>query len=194
MPISISSTNFQGLTLITAHHFNDGAFFLTKYYRKIDFERYGLPCDYTESSVISYKKGTLRGLHYQNQPSQAKLIYIISGSIFLVALDLRYDLTTFGHYQSWIFSANENKAIFFPELFAIGILVLQDTIISFNCTGDYIPKKCGGIIWNDVELNIPWPIDTVKSPILLSEKDKSLQTFKEYRKRSEIQVNKYNTT
>ncbi|MDR1243853.1 MAG: dTDP-4-dehydrorhamnose 3,5-epimerase family protein [Endomicrobium sp.] len=182
MPISISSTNFQGLALITAHHFNDGAFFLTKYYRKTDFERYGLPCDYTESSVISYKKGTLRGLHYQNQPSQAKLIYIISGSIFLVALDLRYNLTTFGHYQSWIFNANENKAIFFPELVAMGILALQDTIISFNCTGEYISEKCSGIIWSDRELNIPWPIDRVKSPILLSEKDKNLQTFKEYKK------------
>ncbi|MDR1418619.1 MAG: dTDP-4-dehydrorhamnose 3,5-epimerase family protein [Endomicrobium sp.] len=182
MPISISPTGFQGLSLITAHHFNDGDFSLTKYYRKTDFEQYGLPCNYTENNVISYKKGALRGLHYQDQPSQAKLIYVVSGSIFLVALDLRYNLTTFGRYQRWIFSAYENKAIFLPELFAVGILALQDTIISFNCTGEYIQEKCRGIIWNDKELNIQWPIDSVKSPILLSEKDKNLKTFKEYRK------------
>jgi dTDP-4-dehydrorhamnose 3,5-epimerase len=183
MPISIFRTGFQGLTLINTHHFNerDGDFSLTKYYNKTDFERYGLPCNYTENNVISYKKGTLRGLHYQNQPSQAKLIYVISGSIFLVALDLSRGSTSFGRHQSWIFSSDENKAIFLPELFGVGILALQDTIISFNCTGEYIPEKCGGIIWNDKELNIQWPLDNVKSPIFLSEKDKELQTFKEYR-------------
>jgi dTDP-4-dehydrorhamnose 3,5-epimerase len=181
MPISISSTGFQGLTLINTHHFNDGDFSLTKYYHKTDFERYGLPYDYSENNIISYKKRTLRGLHYQNQPSQAKLIYVISGSIFLVVLDLRRDSTTFGRHQSWIFSANENRAIFLPELFAIGVLALQDTIISFNCTGEYIPEKCGGIIWDDKELNISWPIDVVKSPILVLEKDKTLKTFKDYR-------------
>jgi hypothetical protein len=72
----------------------------------------------------------------------------------------------------------KNNAVYIPENFATGILSLIDnTIISYNCTGEYIPDKCGGIIWNDRELNVYWPIDKLNAPVLLSEKDKKLQTF-----------------
>jgi dTDP-4-dehydrorhamnose 3,5-epimerase len=184
MALGFITTNIPGLTIITTHQYDDGLFSINKYFQKEAFEKAGLPNNFTESNIISYKKGTLRGLHYQKKPSQGKLIYVISGSIFITALDVREGSETFGRYECFTLTSKQNDAIFIPEYFALGILSLaENTMISFDCTGEYLPDKCGGIIWNDNVLNIQWPVDDLDSPILLTEKDKKLQSFSEYKHR-----------
>jgi dTDP-4-dehydrorhamnose 3,5-epimerase len=181
MSINFNKTNIFGLIIINAHQYDDDFFSLKKFFQKDVFEKINMPTDFREASIISYKRGTLRGLHYQKNPSQGKLIYIISGVLFVVALDLREESERFGQYEKTTLVSEQSNAVYIPENFATGILSLTDnTIISYNCTGEYIPENCGGILWNDPELNIPWPIDKLDSPVLLSEKDKKLQTFYEY--------------
>jgi dTDP-4-dehydrorhamnose 3,5-epimerase len=184
MSLTFQETGIQGLTIIMPHQYNDDHFYLNKYFEKSSYLKQGLPTKFSEYSIIIYQKGTLRGLHFQNHPSQGKLIYVIAGSIFLIALDLRKNSKTFGNYKDFYFFANEHKAIYIPEMFANGVLSLEyNTIISYNCVGDYIPKNSSGIIWNDRILNIPWPIDNIIGVLNISEKDKKLQTFKEFTKK-----------
>jgi dTDP-4-dehydrorhamnose 3,5-epimerase len=181
MSINCINTSIPDLTVINTHRHDDSFFSLKKFFQKTVFDEFGLSSDFREANIISYKKGTLRGLHYQKNPSQGKLIYIISGVLFVIALDLRKGSKTFGKYESFTFTAGQSNAVYIPENFATGILSLDDnTIISYNCTGEYMPDKCGGIIWHDQELNISWPIDKLDSPLLVSKKDKALQNFYEY--------------
>jgi dTDP-4-dehydrorhamnose 3,5-epimerase len=185
MPLGFTTTNISGLTLITTHQYDDGLFSISKYYQNGAFKDAGLLVNFTESNIISYKKGTLRGLHYQKNPSQGKLIYLISGAIFVAALDLRGGSETFGRYECFSFTPKCHKAVFIPEYFAVGVLSLAEhTTVSYCCTGKFMPEKCGGIIWSDIELHIPWPIDNLDGPVLLTEKDKKLQNFSEYRRLS----------
>jgi dTDP-4-dehydrorhamnose 3,5-epimerase len=181
MPIDIVETNIPDLAIIIPHQYDDGTFYLTKYFQKDVFDDAGLPIDFSEANIVAYKKGTLRGLHYQEKPSQGKLICVVRGSVFVTALDLRENSKTFGRYECFTLFSKLNKAIYIPELFAIGILALKDAVVSYNCTGKYIPENCGGITWSDAELNIPWPLDKLGGPVRITEKDGILQTFGEYR-------------
>jgi dTDP-4-dehydrorhamnose 3,5-epimerase len=189
MLLDFISTSISSLTTIIAHHYNDGSFSLKKYFQNDFYRDAGLPVDFSEANIITYKKGVLRGLHYQNAPSQGKLAFVAAGSAFIAAVDLREISKTFGMYECFSLSAGQNKAVYIPELFAFGVLSLEEnTVLCYNCTGEYLPEKCDGIIWNDRELNIPWPIDELDSPPVLSEKDKKLQSFYDYRSLSKILV------
>jgi dTDP-4-dehydrorhamnose 3,5-epimerase len=182
MAFSFFETSISDLTIILPHQFRDERGCYTKYFEKNEYKKRGLPTDYSESSEIVSCKGTLRGLHYQNVPSQGKLIHVVIGSIFDVAVDLRKDSATFGKYECFVLRGNENKAVFIPENFAHGFLVLEDnTIFSYQSTGPYMPENNNGIIWNDDELGINWPLDELDSPLIVSEKDRKLQTFADYR-------------
>jgi dTDP-4-dehydrorhamnose 3,5-epimerase len=185
MALIFSNTAIAGLTLITPHQIREERGCFCKYFSKKNFEENSLPSDFSEFSVnMSYKKGTLRGMPYQHNPSQARLVYVITGSIFDVALDLRQNSNTFGKYECFYLSANSYQAVFIPGDFAHGCLSLEDnTIICEQFTGDYIPENSGRIIWNDKELNIPWPINALNVPLIISEKDNDSQTFVQYRKR-----------
>ena len=134
------------------------------------------------------KKGALRGLHYQTVDSQAKLIHVISGVLFDVALDLREDSSTFGEYHTELLRAEDNKVVFIPEGFAHGFIALTDnTVFSYQCSGSYVPEACGGIRWDDPELNIPWPLKEYGvEKVIATEKDKNWPTLSEYKLRNEI--------
>jgi dTDP-4-dehydrorhamnose 3,5-epimerase len=181
MPLDFIDTSIAGLTKIIAHCYNDGSFSLKKYFQKDSCKNAGLQVNLSEANIVAYKKGVLRGLHYQDAPSQGKLVFAVAGSAFIVAVDLREMSKTYGKHECFNLSVEQNKAVYIPELFAFGVLSLEEnTLLCYNCTGEYLPEKCGGIIWNDRELNISWPIDKLGSPLLLSEKDKKLQNFHEY--------------
>ncbi|GHV92555.1 dTDP-4-dehydrorhamnose 3,5-epimerase [Spirochaetia bacterium] len=181
MSITFSETSLQGLVIINPHQFNDGNFHLKKYFEEDVFIQQGLPAHFSEFNEIKYQKGVLRGLHYQRSPSQGKLLYIISGSVFIAAIDLRDDSVTFGKTECFLFSDNQQRAIYIPEYFANGVLAMENnTIISYGCVGKFIPENCGGIIWNDVDLDISWPIDILNAPLKISGKDNNLQTLKQY--------------
>lgn len=187
MPLEFIETGISGLTVITAHHYNDGFFSLKKYFQKDFYESAGLPVDFSDVNIIAYKKGVLRGLHYQKAPSQGKLVFVAAGSVFIAAVDLREDSKTFGKKECFNVSAVQNRAVYIPGLFALGVSALEEnTVLCYNCTGEYLAENCGGILWNDKELNIPWPLGVLGTPPIISEKDRNLQTFAQYREREYV--------
>lgn len=180
MAFTFSKTNINELLVITPHMFLDDRGLYKKYYEKNIFKENGITCEFTESSDIVSDKGVIRGLHYQTEKSQAKLIHVIKGSIFDVAVDLRKDSSTFGQWYSKLLTAEDNLAMFIPEGFAHGFLALEDnTIFSYQCSGEYVPSACGGIKWDDSDLNIDWPINLIDK-LIISDKDKELQSFEEF--------------
>lgn len=182
MPFEFGKTNIKGLIVIKPHMFPDDRGLYKKYYEKNIFAENGISCRFTESSDLYSKKGALRGLHYQTVDSQAKLIHVISGALFDVALDLRENSLTFGEYHTELLKAEDNKVIFIPEGFAHGFIALTDnTVFSYQCSGRYVPEACGGIRWDDPDLNIPWPLKEYGvEKVIATEKDKNWPTLSEY--------------
>lgn len=183
MPFKFQKTDIEGLVVIQPHMFPDDRGLYKKYYEKNIFASNGIICEFTESSDLHSKKGALRGLHYQTINSQAKLIHVISGILFDVALDLRENSPTFGRYHTELLNADDNKIIFIPEGFAHGFIALTDnTVFSYQCSGRYIPEACGGIRWNDPELNIPWPLEEYAvERVIATQKDMNWPTLLEYK-------------
>lgn len=184
MPFKFEKTGIDGVLVITPHMFLDERGMYKKHYERRVYAENGIDCIFTESSDLHSKKGVLRGLHYQTAESQAKLVRMISGSVFDVALDLRPDSMTFGRYHAELLTAADNKAIYIPAGFAHGFLSLSDnTIFSYQCSGKYVPAACGGIRWDDPSLDIPWPLEEYGiSRVILTEKDMAWPTWEEYTK------------
>lgn len=182
MAFEFYKTYIDGLVVIQPHMFPDDRGLYKKYYEKDIFEENGITCTFTESSDLYSKKGALRGLHYQTIDSQAKLIHVISGVLFDVALDLRESSPTFGKYHTELLRAQDNKVVFIPEGFAHGFIALEDnTIFSYQCSGKYVPEACGGIRWDDPELSIPWPLKEYGvEKVIATEKDKNWPSLAEY--------------
>lgn len=183
MPFRFENTKIEGLKIITPHMYPDDRGLYKKYYEKNIFAENGITCEFTESSDLYSKKGALRGLHYQTENSQAKLIHVIKGKLFDVAVDLRAGSDTFGQYHAELVDAEQHKAVFIPEGFAHGFISLtEDTIFSYQCSGSYVPEACGGILWNDPDLNIPWPLEEYGiDKVIATEKDQNWPTLKEYK-------------
>lgn len=190
MPIRIKNLEIDGMKLIKPHLFEDDRGIYRKYYEKEQFRACGIDVEFTESSDIYSEKGALRGLHYQHEHSQAKLIHVLSGVLFDVALDLRRDSMSFGNYHVELMKAEDNTILYIPEGFAHGFIALADhTIFSYQCSGKYHPESAGGILWNDENLNIPWPIrDYGITDIIATEKDLTWPTLEAYCHMSDIVI------
>lgn len=179
MAFIFHETDIKDLMVIEPHVFEDKRGIYRKYYEKEIFYKHNIKDDFWESSDLYSRKGSLRGLHYQTGESQSKLIRVISGKLFDVAVDLRKESETFGKYHTELLSCTDNKIIYIPKGFAHGFIALEDnTIFSYQCAGKYIPEMCGGIVWNDEYLNIPWPLEEYEiNEIIATEKDKSWPCF-----------------
>lgn len=182
MPFKFIDTEIEGIKKIEPHIFSDDRGLYIKYYEKNVFRENGILSEFNETSDQFSNKGSLRGLHYQTKDSQAKLIHMISGEIFDVAIDLRKNSKTFGKYHAELLSDKNKIALYIPEGFAHGYIALSDnTIFSYQCSETYLPQYCGGIRWNDEDLSIPWPLKEYKiDTVIATEKDKSWPTLKEY--------------
>lgn len=182
MPFEFKKTEIEGLLVITPHMYPDERGLYKKIYEKDIYSKNGITYEFNECSDIYSKKGALRGLHYQTRESQAKLIHVIKGALYDVALDLRDNSPTFGMYHSELLNEEDNKVIFIPEGFAHGFISLTDeTIFSYMCSGRYLPKYCGGIRWDDTKLNIQWPLGQFDiKEVITTEKDKNWPTLDEY--------------
>ena len=182
MSFEFQQTELPGLIVIRPHIYPDERGLYTKYYEKHVFAENGITCSFHESSDLYSQKGALRGLHYQTEPSQAKLIHVIAGVLFDVALDLSEDSPTFGAYHTELLKSDEQKIVFIPEGFAHGFIALsENTVFSYQCSGAYVPDACGGIRWNDPELQIPWPLQEYGiEKVIATEKDRSWPTLAEY--------------
>lgn len=177
-------TGIEGLVVIEPTVFGDHRGFFMETYSKKDFEEIGLVMEFVQDNHSKSKKGVFRGLHFQLQKSQGKLVRVTAGSVLDVAVDLRRDSKTFGKWYVVELTAENKKQFYVPEGFAHGFITLEDnTEFLYKCTNYYAPEFDSGIIWNDKELNIEYNFEKYginMDEILLSEKDKNLQTFKEF--------------
>ena len=173
-------TGIEGLSIITPKLFLDSRGYFFESYNKNDFKEIGIDCEFVQDNQSKSSKGVLRGLHYQKQYSQAKLVRVIKGSVYDVAVDLRPASPTFGEYRSVILTAENKKQFFIPKGFAHGFLVLSPTAeFTYKCDDFYHPEDEAGILWSDKTLNIFWPVEEVKGNIILSDKDKKWPSLEE---------------
>jgi len=170
--LKLIETGIKDLYIIEPQIFGDNRGYFMESYNKKEFERLGLHYDFVQDNQSKSKKGVLRGLHFQKNYPQAKFVRVLEGEVFDVAVDLRKNSKTYGKWFGVILS-DENKRMFMiPRGFAHGFVVLSETAtFTYKCDEFYHPEDEGGIIWDDKDINIDWPIDFEP---LLSEKDKKI--------------------
>lgn len=183
MAITIERTPIEGLTLIHPHVFEDERGYFIKDFEAHLYEENNLPVKFFEFNESKSKKGTIRGLHFQQKYSQGKLIRVIKGAVFDVAVDLRFGSPTFGKWMGFELSEYNHDVLYIPEGFAHGFLALEDdTIFSYKCTNKYAPEFDSGIRYNDPDINVEWPVDLVGGleNVITSEKDSKLQSLETF--------------
>lgn len=163
----------EGLCVIEPKVFGDNRGYFMETYNHNDFKAAGLNMVFVQDNQSKSVKGVLRGLHFQKSYPQGKLVRVIRGKVFDVAVDLRKESPTFKKWFGVILSEDNRKQFYIPEGFAHGFLVLSDEAeFVYKCTDFYHPEDEGGLIWNDPEIGIEWPLEEIES-LLLSEKDKN---------------------
>jgi dTDP-4-dehydrorhamnose 3,5-epimerase len=180
---SFSSAEIEGVFLIKPFVVYDERGYFIKDYSTAVFNKNGLMHPLKEVFYTISKKGVIRAIHFQRDICQAKLVRCISGKIYDVVVDLRKDSATFGKWCGYWLSEENKDELYVPGNCGHGYLVLEDSIVSYKCDEDFYSEYDDGIIWNDEDIKIEWPVEMV-GEIILSGKDKSLQTFRDF-------VNKY---
>ena len=157
--ITVETCEIEGLKIITPSVFGDSRGYFMETYNYNDFAEAGIDRTFVQDNQSASVRGVLRGLHFQINHPQAKLVRVIKGEVFDVAVDLRQDSKTFGQWYGVILSEENKKQFFVPEHFAHGFLVLSEYAeFAYKCTDFYHPNDEGGLLWNDKEVNINWPV------------------------------------
>jgi dTDP-4-dehydrorhamnose 3,5-epimerase len=176
---SFNETKIKGVYIIEPKVFGDYRGYFMETYNYEDFKKAGLDMVFVQDNQSKSKKGVLRGLHYQKPNPQGKLVRVISGEVFDVAVDLRKDSSTYGEWEGIVLSSENRRQFYVPEGFAHGFLVLsEEAEFVYKCTEFYHPEDEGSISWNDQEIGIAWPTDGIQE-VLLSEKDKKAPCLKD---------------
>ena len=174
-----TETKIKGDYIIEPKVFGDNRGYFMETYNKEHFAEEGLTMNFVQDNESSSSKGVLRGLHFQTKHTQGKLVRVTKGEVFDVAVDLRKGSPTYGQWEGVVLSAENKKQFYIPEGFAHGFLVLSDhAIFNYKCTDFYCPEGEGGVLWNDPDIGIEWPLDGIDN-IILSEKDKVHPTLKD---------------
>jgi dTDP-4-dehydrorhamnose 3,5-epimerase len=167
--MNIITTSLEGVLIIEPRVFKDNRGFFMETYNQNKYQKSGINRRFVQDNLSYSVCGTLRGLHFQIRHPQAKLVQVITGEIFDVAVDIRKGSPTFGKWTGVVLSDQNKRQMFIPEGFAHGFCVLSKTAhFSYKCSVFYAPDDEGGIIWSDPDIGIDWP---VKDPVI-SEKDK----------------------
>lgn len=170
---TFTKTGIEELYVIEPKVFGDNRGYFMETYNYEDFKTAGLDMVFVQDNQSKSKKGVLRGLHFQTKYPQGKLVRVIKGEVFDVAVDLRNGSETFGKWYGVLLSEENKKQFYVPEGFAHGFLVTSDEAeFVYKCTNLYHPEFEGGIAWNDPEVGIEWPMEGIDE-VLLSEKDKN---------------------
>jgi len=169
MPFRFIKTDLEGVIIVEPVVFRDERGFFLESYKKSEFAKNGIDCDFRQDNHSRSIKGTLRGLHYQLNPAaQGKLVRAVSGEIFDVAVDIRLGSKTFGKWVSVVLSQENMNMLYIPEGFAHGFYTLSNEAeVLYKATNEYSPENDRGIRWNDPEIAIKWP----EGKHILSEKD-----------------------
>lgn len=183
---TFTETSIEGVIVVDVKSYGDERGYFMETYKKPDFVAGGIDVDFVQDNQSSSTKGVLRGLHFQINHPQSKLVRVVSGEVFDVAVDLREGSPTFGKWEGVVLSAENKRQFFIPRGFAHGFLVLSETAeFYYKCDDVYHPSDEGGLMWNDPAIGIEWPAlqgDTEfdESKIILSEKDKIHPAFKQF--------------
>jgi dTDP-4-dehydrorhamnose 3,5-epimerase len=182
--ITVETCHIEGLKVITPTVFGDARGYFMETYNYNDYKEAGIDQVFVQDNQSASKKGVLRGLHFQKEFPQDKLVRVVSGEVYDVAVDLREGSPTFGQWYGVLLSAENKKQFFIPKNFAHGFVVLSDFAeFAYKCTDFYHPNDEGGLLWSDPEIGVEWPIPEgmTKEDLLLSEKDTKWGGISAYR-------------
>lgn len=180
--ITVETCEIEGLKVITPAVFGDARGYFMETYHYQAYREAGIDEVFVQDNQSASKKGVLRGLHFQIDYPQAKLVRVVSGEVYDVAVDLRDGSPTFGKWHGVLLSADNKKQFYIPKNFAHGFLVLSDYAeFAYKCTDFYHPNDEGGLLWSDPDIGVAWPIPEGMEPIL-SEKDTKWKGIADYKK------------
>lgn len=175
---TFADTSIEGVKVVDVKSYGDARGYFMETYKRPDFVAGGIDVEFVQDNQSSSTKGVLRGLHFQIEHPQSKLVRVVSGEVFDVAVDLRPGSPTWGKWEGVVLSAENRRQFFIPRGFAHGFLVLSETTeFCYKCDDVYRPGDEGGLMWDDPEVGIDWPAlqgDEVfdSSKVVLSDKDK----------------------
>jgi len=177
MEFKIESRFLEDVVVVVPDVFRDARGFFMETFREDQFKALGLPHRFVQDNHSRSAKGVLRGLHYQWDPPMGKLMRVSLGTAFLVAVDIRKGSPTLGKWSGVVVSDENRRQVWAPPGFARGFCVLSDVAeIQYKCTGIYSNKGESGILWNDPQIGIEWPL----TDVLLSDKDRKAQTLAQW--------------
>ena len=177
--ITVTPCDIEGLYVIEPTVFKDERGYFVETYNQNDMKEAGLDMVFVQDNQSMSTRGVLRGLHFQKQFPQGKLVRVVRGKVFDVAVDLRSDSKTYGKWFGVELSAENMKQFYIPEGFAHGFLVLSDEAeFCYKCTDFYHPGDEGGLAWNDSEIGVEWPLEEGVD-LIISEKDQKWKGLKD---------------
>ena len=177
--ITVTPCDIEGLYVIEPTVFKDARGYFVETYNQNDMKEAGLDMVFVQDNQSMSTRGVLRGLHFQKQFPQGKLVRVVRGKVFDVAVDLRSDSKTYGKWFGVELSAENMKQFYIPEGFAHGFLVLSDEAeFCYKCTDFYHPGDEGGLAWNDPEIGVEWPLEEGVD-LIISEKDQKWKGLKD---------------
>lgn len=180
--ITVETCEIEGLKIITPAVFGDARGYFMETYNERDFKEAGIDVVFVQDNQSASSKGVLRGLHFQKQFPQDKLVRVVRGKVYDVAVDLREGSPTFGKWHGVYLSEENKKQFFVPKNFAHGFLVLSDYAeFCYKCSDFYHPDDEGGIFYKDPDIGVEWPIPEGME-LLLSKKDTEWGGIKEFRR------------
>lgn len=178
---AFEQTSIKGLFFIKPFvAYDDRGYFLKDYSLEV-FNQNGIEHDLKEVFYTNSHRGVIRAIHFQREKQQAKLVRCVTGKVYDICVDLRKGSETFGKWEAFILSEENKNELLIPEGCGHGYLVLEDSIVSYKCAEKFYGEYDDGIIWNDEDINVTWPLKEVDN-IIISEKDKLLQSFADFKK------------
>lgn len=177
--MKIIETAIPDVKIVEPDRFGDARGWFCETYNAERYKKAGITADFVQDNESFSSKGVIRGLHWQTAPySQAKLVYVIHGAVWDVAVDIRKDSPTYGKYVAEILSSKNRRQLYIPRGFAHGFIVLEDnTLFSYKCDNLYNPQSERGMRFDDPDLGIKWP--DVGCELVLSEKDRRHPRFRD---------------
>lgn len=176
MIVKVIETALAGVLILEPKVFGDSRGFFQETWQQARYKEIGIREPFVQDNLSFSTRGVLRGLHYQNPNSQGKLVSVVQGEVFDVAVDIRVGSPSFGQWVGVHLSGDNHRQLWIPCGFAHGFCVITETVyFTYKCTNIYNPATEGGIFWNDPDIGIEWPIQEV----ILSEKDKAYSMLRD---------------
>ena len=158
--MNVLETDLPGVLILEPRVFGDDRGFFMETWNGRRYEEFGIPHGFVQDNLSLSAHGVLRGLHFQNPQPQGKLVSVLRGEVFDVAVDIRTGSPTYGRWTSVTLSAENKRQFWVPPDFAHGFVVTgEDALFSYKCTDYYAPDNDGSVLWNDPDIGIDWPVE-----------------------------------